>query len=443
MPKMTTRTRRSLIAAAAIAATAVLSACGTAGPAPSGAAGKGTAGGASSVWVLSGATEVAFDKSFASWNDAHPSQKFTVQAFANDPYKQKIRTAVGADQAPTLIYGWGGGTLASYVDAGKVVDISDLVADPALKGRFIPSIAAVGQVDGKTYAVPNNGLKPVQLYLNKDAFTTAGVKPPKTWDDLISSIPKFKAKGIAPITVAGAAKWPLLMWEEYLVDRIGGPQVMKDIVAGKKDAWSDPAVIKANTMIQQLVDAGGFVNGFGSISTDSGADIALMYTGKAAMTLALPSAYQAVQSGDPGFLTSHKLGYADFPTVAGGKGDPKDVVGNPSNYWSVSASATKAQKKTAEEYIAKNLLNDSYVTDLLGTANVPPVRGIEPQLKKTSDPEFYNRIYKLADLAPSFQLSWDQALRPDQADALLTNLQQIFLKQITPKQFSAAMNKTL
>jgi raffinose/stachyose/melibiose transport system substrate-binding protein len=49
----------------------------------------------------------------------------------------------------------------------------------------------------------------------------------------------------------------------------------------------------------------------------------------------------------------------------------------------------------------------------------------------------------MAQNAPHFQLSWDQALAPAPAQALLTNLSQLFLKQITPQQFSANMNKTI
>jgi raffinose/stachyose/melibiose transport system substrate-binding protein len=45
--------------------------------------------------------------------------------------------------------------------------------------------------------------------------------------------------------------------------------------------------------------------------------------------------------------------------------------------------------------------------------------------------------------APNFQLSWDQALDPKPAAELLTNLDRLFLKQITPQQFSDNMNKTI
>ena len=41
--------------------------------------------------------------------------------------------------------------------------------------------------------------------------------------------------------------------------------------------------------------------------------------------------------------------------------------------------------------------------------------------------------------APSFQLSWDQALPADQAQALLSNLSQVFLKQESPQEFADAM----
>jgi raffinose/stachyose/melibiose transport system substrate-binding protein len=428
--------RRALAAVGLAAVLVGAAACGTAGPQ---AGGEGSA----SAWIISGVTEKAFDNSFDSWNADHPDQKFATQSFANDPYKQKIRTAVGAADAPTLIYNWGGGVLRSYVEAGSVDDLSDLAADPAVKDRFLPSVAAVGQVDGKTYAVPNNGVKPVMIYYNKDLFAKIGAQPPSTWGELMALVSRFKAAGISPFAVAGQPKWPLLPWFAYLVDRVGGPEVLNGIVANKPDGWSDPAVLQANRMIQDLVNQDGFIKGFASISTDSGADVALLYTGKAAMTLGLPATYQTIKTGDAKFVGDGKLGYFPFPAVEGGKGDPADVVGNPSNYWSISAAATPREKQVARDYIKNNLLNDQYATDLLAAGNVPPVAGIDDAIATSSDPDYFRTVYDVTAKAPNFQLSLDQALSPAQGDALLTNLQQVFLGQMTPEQFSAAMNATI
>jgi raffinose/stachyose/melibiose transport system substrate-binding protein len=433
--------RRSILTGLAALVGGTVVGCGTSGPGTGGGAGGGA--GNASVWIISGVTQKAFQNSFSSWNSAHPKQTFSVQALANDPYKQKIRTAVGAGQAPTLIYGWGGGVLDAYVKAGSVEDLSDLAADPEVKSRFLPSIAAVGTIAGKSYALPNNGVKPVMVYYNKDLFARAGARPPKTWDELMALVPKFKKAGTAPFTVSGQAKWPLLPWLSYLMDRIGGPAVLGDILAGKKNAWSHPAVTQANEMIQQLVKAGGFVKGFASISTDSGADIALMYTGRAAMSLGLPATYQTIQTADPKFITDGKLGWFPFPAVQGGKGDPANVAGNPSNYWSISSAASEEAKAAARAYVKSSLLDAAYASDLLAVGNVPPVSGFDAQIAKSSDPAYFQAVYDLSAKAPNFALSLDQALSPKAGDAVLTNLQQVFLQQISPQKFAANMNATL
>ncbi|MFD4198303.1 extracellular solute-binding protein [Amycolatopsis thermoflava] len=426
---MTLVKRRTAVIAAGLAAVLSLTtACGSSGP---------SGGGGATAWALTGGDEQTFRTSFES-------SGVDAQYFGNDAYKQKIRTAIGANEAPTLVFSWSGGLLQSWVDSGKIMDLSAEAAnDPAFVNRFLPSVARTGVLDGKTYAVPNNGMQPVVLFYNKELFDRIGAQPPKTWDEMMALVPRFNEAGIAPFSLGGQSKWPQLMWEEYLVDRIGGPEVFNNIVAGKPGAWSDPAIIRANTMIQQLVDAGGFVRGFNSIATDSNADTALLFTGKAAMYLMGSWAFPTIKQADPEFISSGKLGWTTFPTVPGGKGDPANIVGNPANYWSVSATASDEQKQAALRYLREDLMNDSYVDSLLAGGSVPPLTGIEDKLAKTEDPQYLSYVYQMASKAPNFQLSWDQALSPGQADALLTNLEQLFLKQITPEQFSANMNATI
>jgi raffinose/stachyose/melibiose transport system substrate-binding protein len=418
--------RTALVAAALLAFT---TACGSAGPSAS----KGA-----SAWALTGGDEETFRTSFQQ-------EGIDGQFFGNDAYKQKIRSAVGADQAPTLVFSWGnGGMLKSWVDAGKIMDLSaEVQKDPALTSRFLPSVATTGVLDGKTYAIPNNSMQPVFVFYNKDLFAQIGAQPPKTWDELMALVPRFNEAGIAPFSMGGQSKWPQLMWEEYLVDRLGGPEVFKAIKDNKPNAWSDPAVVKANTMIQQLVDAKGFVSGFNSIATDSNADTALLFTGKAAMYLMGSWAFPTIKGADPEFIAGGKLGYVAFPSVAGGKGDPANIVGNPANFWSVSAQASEEQKQAAVNYLKNGVMNDKYVDSLLASGSVPPINGIESKLAGAEDPDYLSYVYNAARTAPSFQLSWDQALSPGQADALLNNLDQLFLKQITPEQFSTNMNATI
>jgi len=413
---------------------------GSSGPAGSTAGGDGSA----SMWGLTGGNQPVLQKSVEAWNSAHSDQSIKLDFFANDAYKTKVRTAVGAGEGPTFIYGWGGGVLKSYVDAGQVEDLSAFVKEnPEVKERYLPSVLKNGEIDGKTYALPNNNVQPVVLYYNKEVFDKVGAQPPKTWDELMALVPKFKEAGVAPFSLGGQSKWPDLMWLEYLVERIGGPEVFANIAADKPNAWSDPAVAEALTKIQQLVDAGAFVNGFSSIAADSNADQALLYTGKAAMVLQGGWIYQGMKKDAGSFVTGGKLGFTTFPTVEGGKGDPANVVGNPSNFWSISAKATDEQKKAALNYVKDGMFTDADTDALIASGAVPVVNGIDSKLEASPDKDFLTFVYGLAKKAPSFTLSWDQALSPAQGDAMLSNLDQIFLKKITPEQFVSTMNATV
>lgn len=432
--------QRLSVALAAGSLVAILAAC-SGGNQPGSGSASGDADGSATAWALTGGSQAVFESSFERWNTANPDAQITPEWFANDAYKEKIRTSVGSGNAPTLVFSWAGGTLADYVKNDSVVDISSAVA-PLLE-RVLPSVAANGQIDGKTYAVPNNQSQPVVLYYNQDVLDAAGVSVPTTYDELLDAVAKLKANGVIPIALAGQSKWPELMYIQYLTDRIGGPEVFQAILDGEKDAWSDPAVIEALTKIQELTEAGAFGDSFGSVAADGGADTALVSTGKAAMILQGSWVYSDFLTNSPEFVSSGALGYANFPSVEGGTGDAANIVGNPANFWSVSATASEAAQKTATDYLISESYSDEAVEEFLAVGAVPPLTGLEDQIAKADNADYLSFIYSMVSDAPHFQLSWDQALPADQAQSLLDNLSQIFLGQITPQQFVDTMNATL
>lgn len=428
---------------ALVAAASLIAACNGAQPGQdtdddSPPAGDSTA----SAWALTGGVhEQLWGASFEWWNEAHPSQAFAVEWFANDPYKERIRIAVGAGNAPTLIFGWGGGTLQEYVDQSKVIDITDGTRD--VIDRVIPAVADGGRIDDTVYAIPNGQSQPVILYYNADLFEQIGAEVPTTWADVLEVSAQFQDAGIAPFAVAGQSRWPYLMWIQYLTDRVGGPEPFQAVVDGEPGAWSDPAFTEALEKIQELVETGAFVEGYGSVSADENADLALVYTGRAAMLLQGSWVYSTFKADAEEFTTGGGLGYTTFPDVEGGAGDPANIVGNPSNYWSVSADATPEAQATAIEYLNDIVFDEEYTAFLLDGGGVPPVLGLEDRIAQADDAEFLSLAYGMVRDAPHFQLSWDQALPSDQAQELLTNLEQIFMLRITPQQFVEAMNGTL
>ncbi|MEU9093595.1 extracellular solute-binding protein [Streptomyces sp. NPDC048428] len=351
-------------------------------------------------------------------------------------YVNKLRSAMGSPSAPDIFYNWGGGSIKPYLDAGQLVDLTSTVKnDATLKDGFLPSIVEAGSLDGKIYGVPMRGMQPVMLFYNKKLFAENKLEAPKTWEDMQQAITTFKAKGITPFALGGQEKWPELMWMEYLLDRIGGPEVFRKIQNGDSSAWGDPAVLKSAQTVKDLVDGGAFGKNFNSVDYGSGAAPTLLSKGKAAMHL-MGSWEYSTQLGKAPEFAKNDLGWANFPTVAGGVGDPADVVGNPTNYWSINS-----RTKHKDEAIAflKTMASKSYAQALVDNGDVPTTSNAASMLSGSPNPKYATDQYNMVQKAPSFTLSWDQALESRYATPLLTEISKLFAGKSTPEQFVAAM----
>jgi raffinose/stachyose/melibiose transport system substrate-binding protein len=421
---------------------AALAACGSSGPSKSG---SGSTGSKATYWYLSVQPQEGIrTRSVQRFNKANPNDQIAGTTFQNDAYKTKIKTAIGAGQAPTIIWGWGGGTLKTYVDAGQVEDLTPwFTANPNVKNKLFPSSFGPATVNGKIYAMPCETVTPIVLYYNKRLFEQVGAQPPQSWGDIMDLVPKFNAKGIAPFSLGGQSRWTNMMWLEFLFDRIGGSEVFQNVFDGQKDAWSNPAAIEALTKMQDLIRANGFIKGFSSITADSNADQALLYTNKAAMMLHGAWTYGSMKQDGGDFVTGGHLGYMNFPSVDGGKGDPTDTVGNPGQYLSISSKATDAQKETAKKFFGTGVLDDTEVSEWIGIGNIPVVQGSESKLSSSKDAAWLQFQYQIASKAKVFAQSWDQALSPTAAETLLDNIAKLFQLSITPQVFATNLNAVI
>jgi raffinose/stachyose/melibiose transport system substrate-binding protein len=388
----------------------------------------------------------AIQDSAARFNAANPGVNIKV-TIVPAPYPDKLAVAMSGGNPPQIYAGFGGGTLKAQVEAGKVYALDQALPQyPNWFDRFFPGVMTNAIVGGKTYAIPMNGLQPVLLFYNKPLFAKYGLQPPQTWADLMTLVSTFKSNGIIPIAVAGVRPdaWTELMWLEYLVDRNGGPTPFNNAVAGTSKAWSDPAFLTAAQQIKQLVDAGAFGKNFSSVSYANGQSDALVYSNKAAMQLQGTWDYDIVKGAAPAFISSGSYGYTLFPSVPNGTGDPKDLAGNPANFYSISTNTTPQQLAAALAYLHDEVSSDQYAQDFIKIGYVPAVQGVGTNLKsQSSEPDLATFVYQASQAAPSFTLSWDQALSPKVADSLLNNLNDLFNGQITPQQFVDKMNATL
>jgi xylobiose transport system substrate-binding protein len=359
-----------------------------------------------------------------------------LQRIPGSDYPAKLRTAMGSPSAPDLFFNWGGGSIKAYVDADQLIDLHDIIeSNPALKNGFLPSIIQSGALEGRPYGIPMRGMQPVLLFFNKKVFKDAGLQPPTSWDQLLDINKKFTARGIQPFALGGADKWTELMWVSYLVDRIGGPEVFRKIQGGDAAAWGDPAVLRAAEEIKALVDTEAFGKGFSSVQYNNGGASTLLAKGKAAMHL-MGSWEYSTQLGKFEDFARKDLGWVAFPAYDGGAGDIKNVVGNPTNYWSVSS---RTENREAAIEFLKTCASEEYAKALIANGDIPTTADAGALLEDSPNPEFAKFQYELVQEAPAFTLSWDQAVKPDWAAPMLTEIDKLFLGQSSPREFVQAL----
>jgi xylobiose transport system substrate-binding protein len=427
---------RSTLRAAALTATAAfllggtLSGCGSSGP-------GGSGDGDVSVWVYQDPSTKVQRQVVERFNKTS-KVKVKLTQVPGDGYSDKLRTSMGTPNAPDVFFNWGGGSISEFVEKDMLLDLGPAMwKDPSLKKGFIPSILDAGGINGKHYGIPMRGMQPVILFYNKDVFTKAGAKPPTSWNDILKLIGTFKGKGITPFVVAGTDPWTELMWVEYLVDRYGGAGVFKKIQSEGKDAWGDPAVLKTARTIKDLVDRGAFGKNYKSVNYTADGASTYFAKGKAAMHLMGSWEYANQKANQPAFAKSG-LGWTTFPAVPGGTGDPKNVVGNPTNYWSISGKLKGKKQQAAIDFV-KFAAKQDYAKALIANGDVPTTSGASSLLNAHENPTYARFQYDMVREAPDFTLSWDQALPAKYTPPLHTNVQKLFNGQLSPTAFVDAL----
>ncbi|MDR0416845.1 MAG: extracellular solute-binding protein [Propionibacteriaceae bacterium] len=391
---------------------------------------------ATTIWRLEDNTQQPLIEAVDRFKENWECGPLELQLQTNQGYLDKVRSAMNGNGRPGVWQNWGAGNIKDYLEADLVVDLQGAFdADPNLKAAFMPAVLEPAAKDGKYYGIPVSGTQPVLLFYNKTIFAEHGLNPPETFDDLLAAVEVLKAEGIIPIALSGQQTWTIQMYWQWLVDRVGGPEVFQRVANGDwQGGWSDPAVLRATEMIYQLVEVGAFGDNYASVSYGAGGTETLMTEGRAAMYLMGSWAYGSMKSTAPGFVADD-LGYINPPAVTGGKGDPGNVAGNPTTYLSISVSANQ---ETANAFLSE-MYSDAYIRSIVAQGEVPVTNNADKYINEAADPEFFEFQLNLVKSAKAFQQSWDTAIGDDAMTPVKAEMQRLILKQIDPQGFVDAV----
>lgn len=139
-------------------------------------------------------------------------------------------------------------------------------------------------VDGKSYGVWLKAANKSTIWYSRGLFDQAGVRPPRTIDELQEVADKLRAAGITPFAVAGDDGWTLTDWFENVYLRTAGPGLYRRLASGDL-SWTHSSVRNALLQMSKILDRAGWRDEDVStaMTTDFEDSVAQVARGEAAM----------------------------------------------------------------------------------------------------------------------------------------------------------------
>jgi alpha-glucoside transport system substrate-binding protein len=216
------------------------------------------------IWTAAEAT--AFGKVIAAFNKVYPKVHVNYKPLGNN-LPTILSTAIAGGHPPDMADIAQPGTMKQYALQGKLKPIQ--YANATLAQNFAPSWRALGQVNGKQYAVPFKAANKSLYWYNVPAFKNAGVTPPKTWAELTKAAGTLKASGTPAYSLCGASGWTLTDLFENIYLRTFGPAKYQAL-SDHKIKWTDSSVTKALNEMGDIIGDGANLAGgsSGALQTD-------------------------------------------------------------------------------------------------------------------------------------------------------------------------------
>lgn len=381
------------------------------------------------IWTTdSEASKQPFEISLKDFENRNPDIKIDVEAIENETYKTKIRTAMTVNEVPDIFYSWGAGFSKPFIDAGKVLALDDYIND-GTKEKLLPESLKYFTFDKKVYGLPIYMIAGI-FYYNKEIFERNGLKIPDTFDELVEVSKQLNEKGVTPIVVGEKDGWPGIFFHNILALRTAGI-VRCNAALNKKTSFDSPDFTQAAEKLCQLIDAQAFDKRSMQMTRDEAE--ACFKNGGAAMYY--NGSWYAGTLDKEDSAVKGKIEVRNFPVLTDGLGSQKGYLGGAIDTFMVSSDTKyKDQAVYAVKTISEEFCKQSYYSG----AGIPAWK-IDENIPVKS--QLAGEISKLVKDRDCFMLVWDTYLAGEEAQTHINLVADLFSSKLTPKQFSAEMQK--
>lgn len=316
-------------------------------------------------WTSPNPDNDIYNARIESFQEKFPHIKIEEDEVAAEQYKTKLFTQATGNNLADINVVWPGADLDPLVSGDLLMPLNDymenwngLVREGALAG-FNP--------DGNQYAVPTKQNFTDIIYYNKEMFAQVGYDQfPETYEEWIDAIKKLKEAGITPISLGNKERWPLQSsYISTLAQRFGGDDFLYKIMEGEA-SFTDEPFVKAVAVIDELSKLGAFNEDANNMDSVQAQDYFIQ--GKAAMHITTATVDGRVRINNE---EGDKFGIALFPSMPGGKGNPKSAAGVPQYGIAIKSGLDEKKKEAAIEFL-KYFVSEELYQDLTQAGIIVP-----------------------------------------------------------------------
>ncbi|ANS74736.1 ABC transporter substrate-binding protein [Paenibacillus yonginensis] len=381
-------------------------------------------------WTTPNIDNDVYKARIADFEKDHPNITIKTDEVPSAQYKTKLRTLAAANNLADISVVWPGAEMDPLIDGNLLEPIDDLMDN---WNSILPEAALEGfNVNGKQYAVPTKQTFVDIVYYNKELLAQVGYNEfPKTYDEFIDLVKKLKAANITPIALGNKEQWPLQSsYLSIIGDRFTGSDFLQKVL-NKEAKFTDPEFVKAIGVIDELSKLGAFNVDANNMDSVQGQDYLIQ--GKAAMHISSSTVDARIRINNE---NGDKFGIALFPSVNGGKGDPKKSAGVVQYGIAIKSGLDEKKKAAAEEFLKYFVSEDLYKA-LISNGVVVPAKVDIPE-----DASPY--LKEMLELTGNGTAPVFDSLIPTQVvDVIQNGLQALTVGHGTPEQVAADAQKAM
>jgi raffinose/stachyose/melibiose transport system substrate-binding protein len=367
----------------------------------------------------------------AEFQKDHPDFKIEMETIPDRPsYLQKVKILATSGELPELFDADAEPYYEDIVKAGLTANVGELLDELGITDKFIPFALDYERFDDNSLWLLPFEANVEYFYYHKDLFQQAGVTPPKTIDEFLSTCTAIGKAGITPISVAGKDGWPLYRYLSMPSWRMQGNDFLDKLKVGEVKMSSDAGIADA-TFFQQVAQ-NCFPEGFAT--TDYTTALDLFLTKRAAIYYV--GTWELHSLLDEKGSLKDDIDYFYMPII-----NDKDAT-KPTDFYAhsgigtaIRADAVTDELKDFLKFAADRFAEVSYNQFKgLSSFKMPSTDGLAPA---------YQKVF--ADMAAVEQYAkvWDVKLDAGTVDTLLRQSQLLGLGQITPEQFAQEVDTSI